>query len=177
MKVVIPGGTGQVGTILDRALTAQGHDVVVLTRSPRGDRQVYWDGKTLGDWAAKLDGSDVVINLAGRSVSCRYTEDNLAAMMTTRCGMPRPSIWPRGAATLHHRSTASKGSQNGGESVAVPVHGCSAGRGSCRCRSVIGNADVVRAEHPGAGARQDGAACGKPARFEDLRRQRERERR
>ncbi|GAA2851476.1 NAD-dependent epimerase [Actinoplanes cyaneus] len=84
MKVVIPGGTGQVGTILDRALTADGHDVVVLTRSPRGERQVHWDGSTLGDWAAEIDGSDVVINLAGRSVSCRYTRENLAAMMNSR---------------------------------------------------------------------------------------------
>jgi uncharacterized protein (TIGR01777 family) len=84
MKVVIPGGTGQVGTILDRALTADGHDVVVLTRSPNGERQVYWDGSTLGDWAAEVDGSDVVINLAGRSVSCRYTRENLEAMMNSR---------------------------------------------------------------------------------------------
>ncbi|MGC4888375.1 TIGR01777 family oxidoreductase [Micromonospora sp. DT227] len=84
MRVVIPGGTGQVGTILDRALTAEGHDVVLLTRSPRGPRQVRWDGATLGDWAERIDGSDVVVNLAGRSVSCRYTAANLDAMMRSR---------------------------------------------------------------------------------------------
>jgi uncharacterized protein (TIGR01777 family) len=84
MKIVIPGGTGQVGTIVNRALTAAGHTVVVLTRSPSGAGQVGWDGSTLGDWAAELDGSDVVINLAGRSVSCRYTGENLAAMMSSR---------------------------------------------------------------------------------------------
>lgn len=84
MKVVIPGGTGQVGTVLDRALTAQGHEVVLLTRSPAGERQTYWDGGTLGDWAKQIDGSDVVINLAGRSVSCRYTTENLEAMMSSR---------------------------------------------------------------------------------------------
>ncbi|GAB3834605.1 TIGR01777 family oxidoreductase [Dactylosporangium cerinum] len=84
MKVVIPGGTGQVGTILDRALTAAGHEVVLLTRSPRGDRQVHWDGSTPGVWVKEIDGSDVVINLAGRSVSCRYTEKNLEAMMRSR---------------------------------------------------------------------------------------------
>ena len=84
MKIVIPGGTGQVGAILDRALTAEGHDVVVLTRSPRGERQVRWDGSTLGDWVSRIDGSDVVVNLAGRSVSCRYTMDNLEAMMSPR---------------------------------------------------------------------------------------------
>ncbi len=84
MKIVIPGRTGQVGAILDRALTAEGHDVVVLTRSPRGERQVRWDGSTLGPWARHIDGGDVVINLAGRSVSCRYTDENLAAMMNSR---------------------------------------------------------------------------------------------
>ncbi|QIB45124.1 TIGR01777 family oxidoreductase [Streptomyces aureoverticillatus] len=84
MKVVIPGGTGQVGAILTRALTAAGHEVVVLTRRPVRDREVHWDGRTLGPWAETIDGSDVVINLAGRSVSCRYTPANLQAMMDSR---------------------------------------------------------------------------------------------
>ncbi|MET9901511.1 TIGR01777 family oxidoreductase [Streptomyces sp. NPDC006446] len=84
MKVVIPGGTGQVGAILNRVLTAEGHDVVVLTRRPVRDREVLWDGETLGPWAEVIDGSDVVVNLAGRSVSCRYTAANLQAMMDSR---------------------------------------------------------------------------------------------
>ncbi|MFG2732570.1 TIGR01777 family oxidoreductase [Streptomyces canus] len=84
MKIVIPGGTGQVGRILDRALTRAGHEVVVLTRRPQRDREVVWDGETPGRWAREIDGSDVVINLAGRSVSCRYTEANLKAMMDSR---------------------------------------------------------------------------------------------
>ncbi|SCG68160.1 TIGR01777 family oxidoreductase [Micromonospora humi] len=84
MKIVIPGGTGQVGTILDRAFTSAGHDVVLLTRSPEGGRQVRWDGRTLDSWAEQISGSDVVVNLAGRSVSCRYTASNLEAMMNSR---------------------------------------------------------------------------------------------
>jgi uncharacterized protein (TIGR01777 family) len=84
MKIVIPGGTGQVGTILTRALTAAGHDVVVLTRRPVREREIHWDGETLGPWAEAIDGSDIVINLAGRSVSCRYTPANLQAMMDSR---------------------------------------------------------------------------------------------
>jgi uncharacterized protein (TIGR01777 family) len=84
MKIVIPGGTGQVGTILNRALTAAHHDVVVLTRRPQRDREVHWDGETLGPWTEAIDGSDMVINLAGRSVSCRYTPANLQAMMDSR---------------------------------------------------------------------------------------------
>ncbi|MFF4962558.1 TIGR01777 family oxidoreductase [Streptomyces sp. NPDC001222] len=89
MKIVIPGGTGQVGTILNRALTAAGHQVVVLSRRPARPGEVPWDGKTLGPWAEALDGSDVVVNLAGRSVSCRYTADNLQAMMDSRVDSAR----------------------------------------------------------------------------------------
>lgn len=84
MKIVIPGGTGQVGKILRRALTAAGHDVVVLTRHPARAGDVRWDGRKPGPWTEELDSSDAVINLAGRSVSCRYTEDNLREMMDSR---------------------------------------------------------------------------------------------
>ncbi|MFF5477855.1 TIGR01777 family oxidoreductase [Streptomyces sp. NPDC012935] len=84
MKIVIPGGTGQVGAVLKRALSSAGHEVVVLTRRPTRDGEVHWDGETLGPWATAIDGSDVVINLAGRSVSCRYTAPNLQAMMDSR---------------------------------------------------------------------------------------------
>lgn len=84
MKVVLAGGTGQVGAVFDRALTAAGHDVVVLSRNPVRERQVAWDARTPGPWTAEIDGSDVVVNLAGRSVSCRYTEANLRDMMDSR---------------------------------------------------------------------------------------------
>lgn len=84
MKVVIPGGTGQVGTALGRVLRSDGHEVVVLTRQPAEEGQVFWDGERLGPWAREVDGSDVVINLAGRSVSCRYTKENLTEMMRSR---------------------------------------------------------------------------------------------
>ncbi|MFF5516930.1 DUF1731 domain-containing protein [Streptomyces coeruleorubidus] len=84
MKIVIPGGTGQVGTVLKRALSAAGHDVVVLSRRPRQQGDVHWDGTTLGPWAGEIDGSDVVVNLAGRSVNCRYTPANLREMTDSR---------------------------------------------------------------------------------------------
>ncbi|MEU4085511.1 TIGR01777 family oxidoreductase [Streptomyces aureus] len=89
MKVVLPGGTGQVGAILDRALTAAGHEVTVLTRRPTRAHHIAWDGATLGPWAEAVDGCDVVVNLAGRSVSCRYTDENLRAMMDSRVDSAR----------------------------------------------------------------------------------------
>ena len=69
MKIVIPGGSGQVGAILRRALSGAGHEVIVLSRRPRR-HEVYWDGQTLGPWARELEGAGAVINLAGRSVNC-----------------------------------------------------------------------------------------------------------
>ena len=86
MKIVIPGGTGQVGTVLARAFQKDGHEVVVLSRreAQLPWRVVEWDGKTLGDWATEIDGADVVINLAGRSVNCRYNETNRRQMMDSR---------------------------------------------------------------------------------------------
>jgi uncharacterized protein (TIGR01777 family) len=93
VKVVIPGGTGQVGGILRRALLASGHEVVVLSRHPGelepGITHVAWDGRTLGEWAEEIDGADAVVNLAGRSVSCRYTEENLRQMMASRIDSTR----------------------------------------------------------------------------------------
>ncbi|MCT9077418.1 TIGR01777 family oxidoreductase [Streptomyces fulvoviolaceus] len=89
MRFVLPGGTGQIGTILERALTAAGHDVLILTRRPTREGEVCWDGATLGRWAELIDGSDVVVNLAGRSVSCRYTPANLKAMMDSRVDSTR----------------------------------------------------------------------------------------
>ncbi|MFH8336835.1 TIGR01777 family oxidoreductase [Streptomyces sp. AM6-12] len=89
MKIVIPGGTGQVGTVLKRALGAAGHEVVILTRRPEREGEIQWDGKTPGPWTAAVDGSDVVVNLAGRSVSCRYTAANLREMMDSRVDSTR----------------------------------------------------------------------------------------
>ena len=97
MKILLPGGTGQCGHLLIRALTRAGHTCVVLTRDPArctaglaraglagATRAVAWDGRTLGPWAAEFEGADAVINLAGRSVNCRYTKRNLAVMLTSR---------------------------------------------------------------------------------------------
>jgi uncharacterized protein (TIGR01777 family) len=86
MRIVIPGGTGQVGTTLARALHAAGHDVVVLSRRPRPRpwHVVAWDGLTLGAWTREVEGTDVVVNLTGRSVNCRYTKAHRREIITSR---------------------------------------------------------------------------------------------
>src|SRR6476620_8652540 len=86
MKIVIPGGSGQVGTLLARAFAADGDDVVILSRRPTPApwRVVPWDGTTIGDWAGEFDGADAVINLAGRTVNCRYTAANRREILASR---------------------------------------------------------------------------------------------
>ncbi len=90
MKIVIPGGSGQVGRILTRALRNNGHEVSLIGRAPsRTEKIILWDGKNLGSWANVIDGADVIINLAGRSVNCRYTKQNLEEMMNSRVDSAR----------------------------------------------------------------------------------------
>lgn len=91
MKVILPGGSGQIGTMLARALHRDGHDVVVLSRSPRAApwRTVVWDAETLGPWAVELEGADLVVNLAGRSVNCRYTPENRRLILHSRVASTR----------------------------------------------------------------------------------------
>jgi len=87
---VIGGGSGQLGAVLSQAFLARGDEVVVLSRGRvAGARSVEWDGSSVGPWARELDGADTVINLAGRSVNCRYTSSNMQAMLTSRVSSTR----------------------------------------------------------------------------------------
>ncbi|MDC1141576.1 TIGR01777 family oxidoreductase [Planctomycetota bacterium] len=104
MKYILPGGSGHVGQGLAEALRTNGHSVVILSRNP-AKGEVHWDGKTLGDWHSEIDGADVVLNLAGRTVNCRYTKANMKQMMDSRVDSTRvvgeaiakaanpPSVW------------------------------------------------------------------------------------
>ena len=83
MRILVAGGTGQLGQIITRGLIAAGHQVQVLGRSVP-DPALRWDGRTQGAWARQVDGADAVVNLAGRSVNCRYNWTNLNEMMASR---------------------------------------------------------------------------------------------
>ena len=129
MKIVIPGGTGQVGTLLARAFHRDGHEVTALGRSPaRAPWRVdHWDPERLGDWTRWIDGSDVVINMAGRSVNCRYTAKNRQEIMHSRLASTRvvgeaiararrpPTTWLQAstATTYAHRYDAPNDDETG----------------------------------------------------------------
>lgn len=129
MKIVIPGGSGHVGNVLAREFHASGHEVVVLSRSPREApwRTVRWDGETLGDWVKEFEGADAVINLAGQSVNCRYTQENRKIITDSRVKSTRivgeaiirawspPRVWLQAStATIYaHRYDASNDEATG----------------------------------------------------------------
>lgn len=129
MKIVIPGGSGQVGTVLARAFRADGHDAIVLSRKPATTpwRTVPWDARSLGNWAAEIDGADAVVNLAGRSVNCRYNAANRREILDSRVHTTRmvgeaisrasrpPKVWLQAStATIYaHRFDAANDEATG----------------------------------------------------------------
>lgn len=87
-RIIIAGGTGFIGQALARFLAGGNFNVVVLTRGKNeqqdGIRYINWDGKTRGGWTRELDGSTAVVNLAGRSINCRFTAENRAEILNSR---------------------------------------------------------------------------------------------
>lgn len=109
-RIILPGGSGYLGSALAQRLVDRGDEVVVLTRQTAGSqlpgvRRVHWDGVTVGDWAGELDGADAIVHLAGKRVDCRPTRRNIDELIRsrvqsvravgdalTRCDQP-PSTW------------------------------------------------------------------------------------
>jgi len=120
-KIILAGGSGFLGRALARQLTQAGYDVVVLTRrlgaSAANARVAHWDGVTKGAWCAELEGAHAVINLAGRSVDCRYTPKNRRLILESRlkstrilalaikdCARP-PKLWVNAASATIYADT------------------------------------------------------------------------
>lgn len=126
MKIVIPGGSGHLGRILTSAFRRRGDDVVVLSRNVEAPGRL-WDGRTLGRWAEEIDGAHIVINLAGRSVDCRYGDRERDEILRSRVDSTRvigeaiarakrpPALWLQAStATIYaHRYDAPNDEQTG----------------------------------------------------------------
>ena len=92
-KIVLAGGSGFLGQALARSVLADGYEVVVLSRGAAPadaiGRFVPWDGKNLGDWKRELEGAEALLNLTGRSVDCRYTQENRDLILNSRVDSTR----------------------------------------------------------------------------------------
>lgn len=120
-KIILAGGTGFLGQALARHFSALHWEVVVLTRHVKSSspcaREVAWDGESLGGWAQEIDGATAVINLAGRSVNCRYTKANRRIIMDSRVLPTRilgeaiaraktpPQVWLNASSATLYRHT------------------------------------------------------------------------
>ncbi len=119
-RMVLAGGSGFLGRVLADWLEERGADVVILTRTPREDgrvREVSWDARTLGQWQREIEGAEAVINLAGRTVDCRYNAENRRLIMDSRvdstrvlgsaialCGRP-PRVWLNSSTATIYKHT------------------------------------------------------------------------
>lgn len=87
-KIVLAGGSGYIGEILIVHFKDVSNEIVVLNRSrdvAEGNvRYVRWDGKTKGAWMNELEGADMLVNLCGKSVNCRYNEQNKREILNSR---------------------------------------------------------------------------------------------
>jgi uncharacterized protein (TIGR01777 family) len=117
LRIVLPGGSGQVGQALARHFQQRGHHVTVLTRLPYAAewQTAHWDGQNPGPWTEYLEGADACINLSGRSINCRPTEANRRAVYTSRIESTRllgqviagladpPKLWINASATALYK--------------------------------------------------------------------------
>ena len=122
LRIVLPGGSGQVGRMLARFFQERGHHVTVITRGPYTApwQTVHWDGLTLGPWVETLEGTDVCIHLSGRSVNCRATARNRRELYDSRIGPTRllhqafaclvnpPRLWMNASTATIYRHSLDK---------------------------------------------------------------------
>ena len=131
-KIVITGGTGFLGVYLTKYFTKKGYHVYIISRNERTSEPnvtyLQWDGKTLGNWAESIENAEVVINLAGKSVNCRYTETNKRIINESRIfatqaigkaiqqAQQPPKVWLNGgSATIYRYSEDKEMTEENGE--------------------------------------------------------------
>ena len=119
-RIIIAGANGFLGQALIEHLHSN-YELIGLVRKEQPNAfcvsYCRWDGRTLGPWKDKFDGAYAVINLAGRSVDCRYNEKNKAQILSSRIESTRvlaeaiqscknpPQVWLNSAsATIYEHS-------------------------------------------------------------------------
>ena len=135
-RIILAGGSGFLGKALAQKFVDRCDEVVVLARAPRersdGAKEIAWDAKSLGDWTKWIDGAEVVINLAGKSVDCRYTETNRKVIVASRvdstrvlgkaiaqCKQP-PRVWLNCSSATIYKHTFEAPKDEAGETGATP---------------------------------------------------------
>ena len=87
-KLIIAAGTGFLGNVLIQHFKNKFEEIVILTRGKSEIKNqikyVNWNAKSFSGWEKELENTDVVINLAGKSVDCRYTEKNKTEILASR---------------------------------------------------------------------------------------------
>lgn len=120
-RMLIAGANGFIARRLTDHFTKLGWDVAGLARRRDGlhekCRYVEWDGKTLADWTAEIDNCDVLVNMVGRSINCRHTEENKRQILESRVDSTKllgqaiaqsenpPRIWINGSASGIYQET------------------------------------------------------------------------
>jgi len=87
-KIILAGGNGYLGSVLAGYYRHIADEVIILSRKPKAVKDnvktVLWDGITKGDWAKEMEGADMLINLCGKNVNCRYTAKNRKEIIRSR---------------------------------------------------------------------------------------------
>lgn len=126
--IIIAGGSGFLGRVLEYYFEKKGYTVKILTRQPKKPNEILWNAKALGHWTEVLENADVLINLTGKSVDCRYTPKNKKLIYDSRidatnilglavnlCENP-PKTWINSStATIYKHSLIKKMDEETGE--------------------------------------------------------------
>jgi len=87
-KIILAGGNGYLGGVLADYYRNLADEIIILSRSPKARngnvKTLLWDGKTEGDWLNQLEGAEMLINLCGKNVNCRYTKANREEIISSR---------------------------------------------------------------------------------------------
>ena len=126
--IIIAGGSGFLGQVLETYFVEKQYKVKILTRYPKRDNDIYWNAIDLGDWQRELENVDALINLTGKSVDCRYTEENKKAIYNSRidatnllglainlCEHPPKTWFNSSTATIYRHSISKQMTEETGE--------------------------------------------------------------